>query len=57
MQFEANWKHAWTMVCFIGAARTCIFMEVHYTSHPSNLVHPHLFQHPQGVRGVKFAWT
>jgi len=23
--FEASWKQAWKLVCFFGAARTCIF--------------------------------
>jgi len=42
LKFEANWKHAWTLVYFFAGARTCIFRQC-ITFHPNNLVHLRLW--------------
>jgi len=47
ISFEANWKHAWTLVYFITAATPCIFRQC-VTFHPNNLVHLRFCQHSQG---------
>jgi len=43
--FEANWKHAWTMVYCSGEARTQCISRQCITFHPNNLVHLRLCQH------------
>ena len=49
ISFEANWKHAWTMVYFFARARPCSFRQC-VTFHPNNLVHLHLCQQWQGAQ-------
>jgi len=45
--FEAIQKHAWALVYFCGAARSCIFRQC-ITFPPNNLVHLCLCLHSQG---------
>jgi len=49
LNFEANWKHAWALVCFFGLARTCSFRQC-ITFHPNNLVYLRLSQHSQDAQ-------
>jgi len=49
MYFEAHRKHAWALVYFFWATRTCIFRQC-ITFHPNNLVHLHFCQHLQGAQ-------
>jgi len=51
--FEGNWKHAWTLVYFFRAARTCIFRQF-IIFHPNNLIHLRLCQHLQGAQVGSF---
>ena len=46
---NTNWKHAWTLVYFLGAARTCVFRQC-VTFYPSNLVRLRFCQHSQGAQ-------